>query len=125
MSPDGSRVLLTYHRKLARWLQLGGHADGDPDIVAVAGREAREESGLSGLRLVTPDIFDLDVHVIPARPGEPEHLHYDIRFAFLADSVRVTVSAESRDLRWVALDEIESKSTERSLLRMREKWRRR
>src|SRR5690606_32461103 len=70
----GQRVLLTHHRKLDRWLQLGGHADGDRDLARSALREAEEESGLSGLRVV-PGIFDLDRHMIPEHKGVPAHWH--------------------------------------------------
>src|SRR3954463_9092998 len=77
VSPDRSRTLLTHHLKLDKWLQLGGHADDDPDLLAVALREAREESGLTRLRVVSPAIFDFDRHLIPARKTEPEHFHYD------------------------------------------------
>jgi hypothetical protein len=80
----GQRVLLTHHRKLDRWLQLGGHADGDGDLAGVALREAEEESGLTDL-VVEPEIFDLDRHVIPARGNEPEHWHYDVRFVVCAN----------------------------------------
>jgi hypothetical protein len=70
VSPDRRRVLLTHHRKLDKWLQLGGHADGDPDLAAVAQREAHEESGLMGIRLLSPEVFDVDRHWIPERKGE-------------------------------------------------------
>ena len=84
VSQDGQRVLLTHHRKLDRWLQLGGHADGDADLARVALREAQEESGLAGLA-VEREIFDLDRHRIPARGDEPEHWHYDVRFVVRAN----------------------------------------
>ena len=79
------RTLLTHHRKLDKWLQLGGHADGDADLLAVALREAEEESGLKRLRAIDREIFDLDRHLIPARKDEPEHWHFDLRFMIEAD----------------------------------------
>jgi 8-oxo-dGTP pyrophosphatase MutT (NUDIX family) len=85
LSPDRRRTLLTLHRKLGRWLQLGGHADGDPDIHAVALREAREESGLAAIRPLGGAIFDIDRHWIPGRGSEPGHWHHDLRFLFEAD----------------------------------------
>ena len=117
----GSHVLLTHHRKLGKWLQLGGHSDGDPDTLAVARREAQEESGLD---IVTTGsgIFDLDVHEIPARKSDPAHYHYDVRFALQADSDRFTVSAESLELAWVPVDDLSTYSGEESLLRMQRKW---
>jgi 8-oxo-dGTP pyrophosphatase MutT (NUDIX family) len=97
----GSRTLLLEHAKLGRWLQPGGHADGDGNLAHVAWREAGEETGLAGLRLVEPAI-DVDVHSIPARPGEPQHLHLDLRFAVVApDGARVAHNDESLGARWV------------------------
>ena len=83
VSADGARVLLTHHRKLGLWLQLGGHADGQRELSAAALREAEEESGLAGLT-ITPEIFDLDRHRIPAHKSVPEHWHYDVRFVVRA-----------------------------------------
>jgi len=119
VDPARRRTLLTHHRKLDRWLQLGGHADGDPDLLAVALREAREESGLAGVRPVASDIFDLDRHLIPARPGEPEHLHYDVRFLLEADPAQpLVVTRESKDLAWIELAAVATLNPEESLLRM-------
>jgi len=98
----GARVLLTLHRKLGRWLQLGGHCDGDGNLGSAALREAREESGIAGLVLDARPL-DVDVHRIPARPGEPEHWHLDTRFLVRAPRDAVAVlSEESRALRWLA-----------------------
>ena len=119
VSPARDRVLLTHHRKLDKWLQLGGHADGDPDLAAVALREAREESGLSGLRLVSPTVFDLDVHLIPARRTDPAHLHYDLRFLIEADPAEpLAISEESTDLAWVERDRVTALNPEESMARM-------
>ena len=119
VDPDRTSALLTYHRKLDKWLQLGGHADGDPDILRVALREAREESGLEEIRAVSKDIFDIDIHVIPARAAEREHLHYDVRFLLEADPrAPLTASHESRSLAWVPLGEIERLNPEESITRM-------
>lgn len=119
---EKQHVLLIHHRKLDRWLQPGGHADGDPDVLSVALREAREESGLAHVSPVLEEIFDVDVHLIPARGDEPAHYHYDIRFLLQADrSSPLVLSEESHDLRWVPLEKVETLSRERSILRMLEK----
>ncbi len=114
-----TRTLLTHHRKLDKWLQLGGHADGDPDLLAVALREAREESGLTRLRPVTREIFDLDRHWIPERKAEPAHWHYDLRFMIEADPAEpLTVTNESKDLAWVEISKVTGLNPEESMARM-------
>lgn len=119
---SGKRALLTHHRKLNRWLQLGGHADGDSDVHRVAAREAYEESGISTLALVSSEIMDLDIHAIPARGNVPEHLHYDARFLFRAtQNENYQVSEESHDLAWVEMEEIQKFTSEESILRMVDK----
>jgi 8-oxo-dGTP pyrophosphatase MutT (NUDIX family) len=116
---DRTQTLLTHHRKLDKWLQLGGHADGDPDLAAVALREAREESGLTRLRLVSAEIFDVDRHRIPARAGDPEHWHFDLRFMIEADPAEpLVVTPESKDLAWIALAEVITLNDEESVARM-------
>ncbi|MYD43166.1 MAG: NUDIX hydrolase [Gammaproteobacteria bacterium] len=120
VSPDRSRVLLTHHRKLDKWLQLGGHSDGDSNVLQVAMREAEEESGLR-VEVVDELIFDVDVHRIPAHGVDPAHLHYDIRFLLSADDeASFAISDESNDLRWVALEKLRALTEEESMLRM---WR--
>lgn len=119
----GTDVLLTHHRKLNRWLQLGGHVDGNPDVLDSALREAREESGLSGIKPVSREIFDLDRHLIPARGNEPAHFHYDVRFLLRTTGAEeFTVSDESHDLRWVPLGELPAFTSEPSMLRMAGKF---
>ncbi|MCE5233948.1 MAG: NUDIX hydrolase [Mizugakiibacter sp.] len=120
---DGARVLLTHHRKLDRWLQLGGHADGDAHLGRVALREAEEESGLRALAL-EPGIFDLDRHLIPARGADPAHWHYDVRYVVRATAdERFVVSAESHALAWRRIDELAGDAgIDASLRRMAGKW---
>lgn len=123
VSADGARVLLMHHRKLDRWLQPGGHADGDVDLARVALREAQEETGVIGLR-VEAEIFDLDRHRIPARGDEPEHWHYDVRFVVrTGGDERFVVNEESHALAWWSVDEMAADpSIEPSLRRMAAKW---
>lgn len=119
VSPDRKRALLTHHHKLDKWLQLGGHADGDGDLLAVALREAREESGLARLRVVSPDVFDVDRHWIPPRKAEPGHYHHDLRFLIEADPDEpLIVSSESKDLAWIELAVVASLNPEESMARM-------
>ena len=119
----GTRVLLTHHRKLERWLQLGGHADGERDLGRVALKEAQEESGLAAL-VLEGELFDLDRHWIPEHKGVPGHWHYDARYVVRAQgSGRFVVSDESHALAWrdivdVAADE----AMDPSLRRMARKW---
>jgi 8-oxo-dGTP pyrophosphatase MutT (NUDIX family) len=119
----GERVLLTHHRKLERWLQLGGHADGDRDLARVALREAEEESGLTGLT-VEAEIFDLDRHWIPERGDVPGHWHYDARYVVRAGgNENYVVSDESHDLEWRAIGIVaEDPQADESLRRMARKW---
>jgi 8-oxo-dGTP pyrophosphatase MutT (NUDIX family) len=120
---SGQRVLLTHHRKLNKWLQLGGHADGDGDLARVALREAEEESGLTRL-VVEPEVFDLDRHLIPARATEPAHWHYDVRFVVHATgSEEFVVTHESHALAWREIAEIAvDASVDESIRRMAQKW---
>lgn len=120
---SGKRALLTHHRKLDRWLQLGGHADGDRDLARVALREAEEESGLDGLQ-VEPMIFDLDRHWIPERGDVPGHWHYDVRYIVRAGANEdYVVSDESHDLAWRDIERIaEDAGEDDSMRRMATKW---
>jgi 8-oxo-dGTP pyrophosphatase MutT (NUDIX family) len=115
-------ALLVHHAKLNRWLQAGGHADGDENIVAVARKEAEEETGLKNLTLLHP-LFDIDIHSIPERKDFQKHDHYDIRCLFMADkNEEVILSEESHEIKWFRLSEIsEQVKGNDSILRMIEK----
>ncbi|HUH30395.1 MAG TPA: NUDIX hydrolase [Rhodanobacter sp.] len=147
VSADGQRVLLMHHRKLNRWLQPGGHADGDTDLARVALREAEEETGVPGLR-VEGGIFDIDRHRIaryapvahpgesaaspasapgepgPVRAAEAEHWHYDVRYVVRAGAdEHFTRNVESRALAWRPVQDVADDDTlDDSLRRMARKW---
>lgn len=116
---DGTHALLTHHKKLNAWFQLGGHNDGDNDCQRAALKEALEESGIAGLTLVTPTIFDIDIHPIPSACA----YHYDVRYLLRAPAdAQYQISDESNDLQWVPLNQLENFSKEASLMRMKEKY---
>ena len=117
-----TKVLLHQHVKLQKWLQPGGHADGDRNVLAVALRELEEETGLKNIRQLGIGVFDLDIHLIPARKDFPQHDHYDVRFCFEADEREpITVSDESLDVRWISIVELKLLTDSKSLFRMAEK----
>jgi ADP-ribose pyrophosphatase YjhB (NUDIX family) len=125
-----TKVLLTHHKKLNLWLQLGGHADGHHLLHEVAMTEAIEESGLQNLSHLSyerdvfgaaaPDHlpFDVDCHLIPANAKDPEHRHFDVRYLVVAASETMpVVSGESHDVRWFDLKTARSITSERSMHR--------
>ena len=123
LNHDHSKALLTYHKKLNRWLQLGGHSDGDPNTREVALREAQEESGIQNLEFVTERIIDVDVHLIPQSKTEPHHYHYDIRFFLRAPKgSKIQKSSESKDLKWFRARDILNLKTDESTLRLVHMW---
>ena len=123
VSPDKRKILMTHHKTLGSWLQLGGHADSENDLLKVALREAKEESGLQLFRVVNKKIFDLDIHENPKRNFELVHTHYDVRFLFEADPVKesIVVSSESHDVAWIPIEKVAGMNPERSIQRMVEK----
>jgi 8-oxo-dGTP pyrophosphatase MutT (NUDIX family) len=123
VAADAGRTLLTHHRKLGLWLQLGGHADGDRDLARAALREAEEESGLRGLS-IEAGIFDLDRHWIPEHKGVPAHWHYDVRYVVRSgDDEAFVVSDESHALAWRDIAALaRDDAADASVRRMAQKW---
>lgn len=114
-----THILLLHHRQLNRWLQPGGHCDGQANTLAVAMREVQEETGLASIAPAIDDIFDLDVHRIPAKPAVPEHWHYDVRYLLVADdqeplrrSPRETIA-----LQWIPLAKLPQFTADEALCR--------
>ncbi len=128
VSPDGGSFLLAHHRKLGRWLQLGGHVDGESRIHAAALREAQEESGMEHFILfheqARPLLVDVDVHVIPAHGGEPRHEHHDLRYLLVAAPCQTArASAEAHELCWFPRARLLDVAGEENLVRLaRKAW---
>ncbi|MGX6960555.1 MAG: NUDIX hydrolase [Rickettsia endosymbiont of Pentastiridius leporinus] len=122
---DKTKFLLMHHKKLNTWLQLGGHCDGNSNILEVALREAKEESGISEIEVVSDQIFDIDVHYIPKRPNEPAHYHYDVRFLLKTiNNDNFIKNNESHELKWFSFSDYLQLGIEleRSVTRMIEKY---
>lgn len=114
----GTRTILMLHRKLRRWFQPGGHADGDTNLAAVALKEATEETGLAGLRVVVPAI-DIDIHAVDHRDELGTHLHLDLRYLVLAPAeTDLDGNHESIDIKWVARAELAEHVDEPGILRL-------
>lgn len=121
LNPDKTKVLLLHHAKLSKWLQPGGHADGNTNLIEVALKETEEETGLIPIQ-IEEQIFDIDIHVIPARKDIPEHLHYDVRYLLTADETQnIIQNHESNCIKWIDLKAVEQYNNEKSILRMRDK----
>jgi len=113
----GERVVVLLHRKLGLWLQPGGHCDGDANLAGVALREAREETGIPGLR-VHPVAVDLDVHRV-APPDDGPHLHLDARYLVVAPpGAEPAGNHESTDIRWATVAELADLGVDDGTLRM-------
>jgi len=126
VNPSRTHALMLHHRKLDLWLQPGGHADGDTDIHNVVIKETSEESGISieDIKLLSREIFDIDIHTIYANQYDPRHEHYDIRFLLeIDDNQAIPGNDESHQIGWVALNNIPQFNNFRSLHRMTRKTR--
>jgi 8-oxo-dGTP pyrophosphatase MutT (NUDIX family) len=124
LNKTGDKALLLHHKKLDKWLQPGGHADGDGDVLAVAIKEAKEESGISDIESLQQDIFDIDIHLIPANTREKEHFHYDIRFLLqVKNDEEGQISEESKGMSLISKNEENLHNIDKSIKRMIKKWR--
>lgn len=124
INPARSHTLMLHHRKLDLWLQPGGHADGDPDIIQVVIKEASEESGIAmeDISLVNEDVFDVDIHTVYPSEHDDRHQHYDIRFLLeIDDSLEIPGNDESHQIGWVPINEVCHFNNALSLRRMVDK----
>ena len=123
LNHDQTHALLMHHAKLNLWVQLGGHADGETDLLAVAIKEAQEESGIRNIVFVSDQIFDIDIHQIPANSRDQAHDHFDVRFLLkVVGDEQVIQNRESKELRWIGKNRSELPTDSRSVVRMFDKW---
>lgn len=126
VNPARTHALLMHHRKYDQWFQPGGHADGDTDVVRVALKETAEETGIdpAQIRLVSDELFDLDMHEVPDTPTAPAHGHIDLRFLVeIDDALPVPGNVESHEVLWIPLMAVSRFNNNRSTYRMVEKTR--
>lgn len=124
VSPEGDALLLIFHKKLGIWVQPGGHVEPtDGSLLEAARREVEEEVGLALPADEAAAIFDLDVHSIPARKGEPEHEHFDVRYRFRSPTRDFVRTDEVLDVRWAPLADLDKLTTDESVLRAARKLR--
>lgn len=128
LNPSMTKIVLTHHKKLGKWLQLGGHCDGENNPAAAAQREALEESGLTiadafcPLKLECVPLssaapIDFDIHDIPETKTEPAHFHFDVRYIFTTTENKLEKSSESNDLGWFTLEEVLNLTNEEATTR--------
>ena len=144
LNKDETHALLMHHAKLGMWVQLGGHCDGNKDVLEVAIKEAQEESGIQNIVPLSQEIFDIDIHLIPAKQSQTtqaafklgmkakgltqgfhdqEHYHYDVRFLLhVTGDKDIIKNRESKELRWISKDKKELPTESRSVVRMFDKW---
>ena len=119
VSPDRSRVLMAYHNLYNSWAWLGGHADGDSDLLRVALREAREESGIENVRAVSEEILSIETLCVNGHEKRgkyvPSHLHLNVTYLLEADPAQLlrVKPDENSAVAWIAVEDIPEKSTER------------
>ena len=121
LNPQRTHTLMLHHRKLDRWFQPGGHADGDPDILQVVIKEVSEESGIDvdHITLLSDELFDVDVHTIYPSEHDDRHEHFDIRFLIeIDDRLPIPGNSESHQVAWIPLYRVSHFNNMRSLHRM-------
>ena len=118
VDPERTRVLMAYHNLYNSWAWLGGHADGSYDLAAVAEKEAREEAGLTRVKLVSPEILSLEILTVSGHEKKgryvPSHLHLNCTYLLEADPnapIRIKED-ENSQVGWIGFDDISMKSTE-------------
>lgn len=123
LNKNKNKALLMHHTKLDKWFQLGGHCDGDPDVLGVSIKESQEESGIVNIEPISNEIFDIDIHLIPENKYNKAHYHYDVRFLlYVTSDEEIVQNRESKELRWIDKDPKNLPTNTPSIIRMFNKW---
>lgn len=121
VSDNKEKILLLHHKKLDKWIQPGGHADGEMDLLEVAKKEFFEETGILNSPKIEEKVFHIDIHSIPEHKNVPAHEHYDWRFLFqIPATTPLNHNEESLGLRWFTREELKNLNTDKSVIRMAE-----
>ena len=118
VSPDRKQVLMAYHKLYDSWAWLGGHADGDWDLCRVAGKEAREESGIKTLKPVSPEPISLEILTVSGHEKKgkyvPCHLHLNLTYLFEAEPEQALQCKpdENSGVAWLDMDALAEKCNE-------------
>lgn len=122
VDPGRTLAVLVYHRRLNRWIQPGGHIEPFETPAEGALREAEEESGILGLKLLDTKIFHISIMNFPEGKDGPGHLHFDLRYLIQAPKeASLYASEEVGGVKWVSLNQLEQYSDEGTILVMAEK----
>lgn len=122
INSEETHVLLMNHRKLGIWVQLGGHADGDENLLSVSVKEVLEESGIK-TSPITDKIFDIEAYLIPEYKLEKEHYHYDVRFLLKSNGNDTLIkNEESIDIGWFQANQECLPTKNPCIIRMLNKW---
>ena len=123
LNKNETHALIMHHTKLDIWVQLGGHCDGDSNVLDVSIKEASEESGLSSITPIQEKIFDIDIHLIPENKNQKSHYHYDVRFLLKSENdEEIKQNRESKELRWIDKKQKNLPTKALSVTRMFNKW---
>lgn len=123
VAPDFQHILLVHHKKLDKWLQIGGHIEPcDNDIVSAAKRELYEEAGIENFCMFSNGIYDVDAHLIPGNHEEKAHCHYDIRLAAMVSlEEKLSINNEIKEIKWLSINSIDEFCVNKSMIRMAQK----